>query len=42
MNNAFGQISLAEKTSKKLLPIYYEVLHKVQMIEKKPHGKDDE
>ena len=34
-NNLEDSISLTEKTSKKLLPIYKEVLRKIQYIEKK-------
>lgn len=34
-NNLEDSISLTEKTSKKLLPIYQEVLRKVSQIEKK-------
>ena len=38
-NNLEDSISLTEKTSKKLLPIYKEVLRKISYIEKKKAGQ---
>lgn len=35
MNNQHSSISLIEKTSKKLLPIYQELLRKISVVEKK-------
>jgi hypothetical protein len=34
LNNLEGQISLTEKNSKKLMPIYQEVLQKIIVIER--------
>jgi hypothetical protein len=39
MNNLEGSISLVEKTAKKLLPIYKEILRKVKVIERKNESK---